>query len=86
MKFEDLRGGWKTMEGYTSFWKGVKLMHKPDGFRESIAPGMRMKRPVEDIVDNDVTDGLEMESARLHLNLFNDWNGDHDYDDISHQS
>lgn len=41
MMFSELKGGWKTMEGYTCFWKGVKLFHKPKDFRERLAPGMR---------------------------------------------
>lgn len=45
MKFSDVKSGWGAMKGYTCFWKGVKLFHKPDNFQQSLPPGAVASQP-----------------------------------------
>lgn len=41
--FQDGRGSWGVMKGYTCFCKGVDLFIKPQGFREGLLPGQVRK-------------------------------------------
>lgn len=59
MSLFNLRGEWKSMEGYTCFWKGVKLTHRTDPPPPPAMVDVDDKARIPRSETEDVFDGLE---------------------------
>lgn len=64
MSLFNIRGEWKSMEGYTCFWKGVKLTHKADPPPPPVVNvGDEARLPQSET--EDVFDGLEADAVSV---------------------